>query len=537
MMKRDPAATVLVVDDQEDLRRLLVLALQRHDFDVLEAASGEAAMEILTSRPIDVLVLDMGLPGMQGTAVVQALRQRPETATLPVLMMTGSGTDRSVIEGLESGADDFLAKPVRLDELVARVRAHLRSRQAWSGRVEDELRVRTSVVGTLGQMALSSEPEAAAEAVVGELARRTDSAFVEVLQVTSAERLQPLAFYTEATGVVRGGLPPDRRRARFLRERARSGPWVSRPDRRETDHGSAIWEVDLELIAGAPIYSGEQVVGVLLLGVADSHEETFYDRSAKLMAAAIDYASILTAVAGSALADRQETGALRERLMQSLKARAFHPVFQPIIDLEDRHVIGYEALTRFDDGTPPNVRFADATRLGLGEDFELAAVEVALAQADRLPNGAFVSLNVSPDVALEAGAELRVHLRRTDRTVVLELTEHAPIADYAPIRDAIASLGNVLIAVDDAGAGYASMRHILELRPEFTKLDLSLVRGIDGDDLRQAMAAGIQYYALRTGCQLVAEGVETQEEANVLHDLGVDFAQGYLFGRPERLPS
>ena len=107
MMERGPGGTVLVVDDQEDLRRLLVLALERHDFDVLEAGSGEAAMEILTSRPVDVLVLDMGLPGMQGTAVVQALRQRPETATLPVLLMTGSGTDRSVLEGLEAGADDF----------------------------------------------------------------------------------------------------------------------------------------------------------------------------------------------------------------------------------------------------------------------------------------------------------------------------------------------------------------------------------------------------------------------------------------------
>jgi EAL domain-containing protein (putative c-di-GMP-specific phosphodiesterase class I) len=81
------------------------------------------------------------------------------------------------------------------------------------------------------------------------------------------------------------------------------------------------------------------------------------------------------------------------------------------------------------------------------------------------------------------------------------------------------------------------MRHILELRPAFAKLDVSLVRGIDGDDLRQAMAAGIQYYALRTGCRLVAEGVETEQEANALRDLGVDLAQGYLFGRPERLPT
>lgn len=230
-MEDDPSGTILVVDDQEDLRRLLVLALRRHDFNVLEAATGEAAMEILHAQPVDVLVLDMGLPQMSGTAVVQALRLRPETATLPVLLMTGAGTDRSVIEGLEAGADDFLAKPVRLDELVARVRAHLRRRAAWAGLVEDELHVRTSVVGALRQMALSSDPETAAEAVVSELARRTDSAFIEVLQLTSGDRLQPLAFYSRSSGVVRGGPPADPRRARFLHSRARQGPWVDRPVR------------------------------------------------------------------------------------------------------------------------------------------------------------------------------------------------------------------------------------------------------------------------------------------------------------------
>lgn len=91
------------------------------------------------------------------------------------------------------------------------------------------------------------------------------------------------------------------------------------------------------------------------------------------------------------------------------------------------------------------------------------------------------------------------------------------------------------LAVDDAGAGYASLRHILELGPAFAKLDISLVRGIDGDPLRQALAAGLEHFAARGGCQLIAEGVERQAEAGALEDLAVEFGQGYLFGRPEPL--
>jgi EAL domain-containing protein (putative c-di-GMP-specific phosphodiesterase class I) len=254
------------------------------------------------------------------------------------------------------------------------------------------------------------------------------------------------------------------------------------------------------------------------------------------MAAAIDYASILSAVAGPALAGRRESGAEQTRLEAVLVEQAFHIVFQPIVELETRFVVGYEALTRFTDGTPPDVRFADAERMGLGDEFEVAAIVKAISESTRLPDGVFLSLNVSPAVALASTERLRVALPGARRPIVLELTEHVPIGDYTELRTAIENMGPVQVAVDDAGAGYASLRHILELRPTFAKLDISLVRGIDRDALRQAMAAGIQYYALRTGCRLIAEGVETDEEANTLLALGVDLAQGYLFGKPALLP-
>lgn len=531
-------ASVLVVDDLEDLRRLIAIALRRAGFDVLEANNGEAAIAMIETQSIDVVVLDMGLPAMSGTDVVRVLRGRSETLTLPILLMTGSGTSQSVIEGLDAGADDFLAKPVRLDELVARVRAHLRSNAAWSRLVADELRVRASVVAALGHMTLATEPDAAAEAVVQEIAKRTEAPFIGVLQLVSGNRLQPLATFSRGTGLKRGGSLMPAGRGGYLLAKAEHGPWAEPvPEPEPGEVGNPFSSVGMTLVAGAPIYAGDALVGVLNIGGESGYATPSLGEQAKLMAAAIDYASILSAVAGPALADRRETVEIRVRLKRELAARAFFTVFQPIVALETRKVVGFEALTRFNDGTPPNIRFAEAAALGLGDDYELAAIGAALAEASRLPDGAFLTMNVSPAVALSAGKRLRRLLAGSTRPLVLELTEHEAIDDYGDLRNAIAALGEVEIAVDDAGAGYASMRHILEIRPAFAKLDISLVRGIDGDELRQAMAAGFQYYALRTGCRLVAEGVETEEEAGALRALGVDLGQGYLFGRPERLPA
>src|SRR5207237_606118 len=115
----------------------------------------------------------------------------------------------------------------------------------------------------------------------------------------------------------------------------------------------------------------------------------------------------------------------------------------------------------------------------------------------------------------------------------VEITEHVAIEDYRSFRSAVERLGRgVRIAVDDAGAGFASFRHILELRPDFVKLDIGLVHEIDRDPVRQALVAGIVYFARSSGCQLIAEGIETEGERALLRTLGVPLGQGYLLGRP-----
>jgi EAL domain-containing protein (putative c-di-GMP-specific phosphodiesterase class I) len=207
-------------------------------------------------------------------------------------------------------------------------------------------------------------------------------------------------------------------------------------------------------------------------------------------------------------------------------------VFQPIVELDGGAFVGYEALTRFEDGVAPDVRFDEAAAVGAGLDLELATLRAAVADSAALPAGAWLNLNCSPQLIM-AGSALRGIIAGIDRAIVLEVTEHAEVSDYEQFRAAVSALGSrVQLAVDDAGAGYSSLRHILELRPAFVKLDRSLVTGLESDDVRRAMVAGLLQFARGSGCRLIPEGIETQAELVALRGLDIKLGQGFLLGRP-----
>jgi EAL domain-containing protein (putative c-di-GMP-specific phosphodiesterase class I) len=229
---------------------------------------------------------------------------------------------------------------------------------------------------------------------------------------------------------------------------------------------------------------------------------------------------------------RRHGAVLVDRIDRVIADTEFSTVFQPIVDLRSDRPVGYEALTRFADGTPPDRRFIQAAGLGLGLELEAAAIQRAIESADELPPGVWVSVNVSPALII-AGESLRDLIASSARPLVLELTEHVPVEDYDVLRSAIQALGPGLrYAIDDAGAGFASFRHIVELKPQFVKLNVDLVRAIDRDDARQAFVAGMVYFAVKTRCSLVAEGIETRAERAALQSIGVGLGQGYLLGRP-----
>jgi EAL domain-containing protein (putative c-di-GMP-specific phosphodiesterase class I) len=144
----------------------------------------------------------------------------------------------------------------------------------------------------------------------------------------------------------------------------------------------------------------------------------------------------------------------------------------------------------------------------------------------------WLNVNASPSVVMDGGGLNRL-VAECQRDLVLEVTEHTEITDYPAFRRAVRELGpKVRLAVDDAGAGFSSLRHIIELRPAFVKLDRQVIAGIDDDEARRAMVAGLRHFALNTGCWLIAEGVETAAELRTLRELDVRYVQGYLLGRP-----
>ncbi|CAN5655373.1 hypothetical protein BH10ACT10_BH10ACT10_01150 [soil metagenome] len=220
-----------------------------------------------------------------------------------------------------------------------------------------------------------------------------------------------------------------------------------------------------------------------------------------------------------------------------LADEALETVFQPIADLANGRIVGVEALSRFPSHpelTPEEV-FAQAANAGLARRMELLAIEHAFSASQQLSERLYLAVNISPPVLCSPDFIATLRMADIDLTrVVVEITEHVSVEDYNQLqecREALRSLG-VKVAIDDAGSGYASLRHILALQPDAIKLDRALVTDVDRDRARQALVAAFVTFAQELGATVIGEGVETIEALRTLQTLGVDAAQGYLIGRP-----
>lgn len=210
--------------------------------------------------------------------------------------------------------------------------------------------------------------------------------------------------------------------------------------------------------------------------------------------------------------------------------------FQPIADLRRGRVAGYEALARLPvrAGLPPDLCLEAAGRWGLRIELERLLAEGALTAKESLRADTFLCVNVSPSFLVSPSWQRLLAAQKNLFRVVIEITEEQSIADYDTIRERMAEIKarGGMVAIDDAGAGYASLKHILELRPGFIKLDRNFVSHCDTDRAKSALIETMGVAASRMDAWIVAEGVETAGELAELVRLGVPLAQGYFLGRP-----
>lgn len=530
-------ARVIIVDDDPDDRALEARLLQQAipDLVIVEVAAARGWAAVLAGPPFDIVISDYHLSWSDGLKVLNEVKSRwPER---PVIIVTGTGTEEVAVEAMKAGAEDYVLKSrqriARLPTVVrgALERAVERARdRAVHERLEAEIEERARVTASLGRIGPLDQPDETARLVCAEI-RSTLGLEVAALYWVLGDELLALAVDTDSLAPITAGelLPHDR--GHYLLERAAAGPWI------EEWGGSApgnaylrAWrDAGFSVGAYVPLVRGGTPAGLI---VAGSGDDLSVDDISRRLSVLVEYGALARALIEPAMAARATAFAKSSDVRSVIAREAFSPVFQPIIGLAIPGVAGYEALTRFDDEVSPAVHFSSARAAGIGVELELATLGAAARASTTLPPGPFLSINVSAELVM-AAVDLAPLLHALGRPIVLELTEHEARVEGPAFLARLKRLGgDVRLAIDDAGAGYAGLRRILDLRPAFVKLDIDLVRNIHRDPAREALIAGMVHFASETGASLIAEGIEREGEREVLRRLGVQLGQGYLPGRP-----
>lgn len=295
-------------------------------------------------------------------------------------------------------------------------------------------------------------------------------------------------------------------------------------------------DLDIGSYAGVPWRSPDGTTAGMLC-CASRHPDPSLDQQA------VRYLGLIADLIGDHMtgpltARRHDVATARRAVREVLDNQAVRTVFQPIVRISDGATVGFEALARFEPETfaGPDRAFAAASMCGLGVPLELLALRRALARMPDLPAEAYLAVNLSAEALLD-GEVLDTLLAHAGPRLTVEVTEHTQVGDYDALAGAVRALRRtgVRLSVDDAGAGYASLQHVLRLRPDLIKLDISLVRDIDTDPVKAALAGCLNDFAGQIGASLIAEGIETGAELARLAAAGIGFGQGYHLARPADL--
>ena len=298
-----------------------------------------------------------------------------------------------------------------------------------------------------------------------------------------------------------------------------------------TSSALSVWGPVPGAYLGAPVRLGTgQTAGQLCALYRDAHPH--------LGARDLELLTFAAGLLGPELVEIGESHSLREHARERLRAVVRHDLrmaYQPVVDLASGDLVAVEALARFDTtpARPPNLWFAEAQKLGMATDLEIAAIRLALEDLDRLPSGVRLSVNTSIGTLLSGALHEALPPSVCDR-LVIEITETAIVPSYAALLEAFVALRErgARLAVDDLGAGFAGLSHLAGLRPDVVKIDRGIVRFVGEDTHHDALVAAIVDFGRTTGATVVGEGIETLGQLEHLVRAGVRQGQGYLVAEP-----
>jgi c-di-GMP phosphodiesterase len=558
---------LLIVDDEPVVRQFLKLVLSELGFDVETLASSCEARARAACGDVDILLVDKNLQDGSGLELCREFAASG-ASHCKVMMMSGQATLDSAIEAIRHGASDYFCKPFGIDELRARLPrvVELVRIDRHNRLLVEELRVRNAELESLSvrdPLTNLFNHGHLQEALQRELARSEHHRHPFVLALLDLDGFREInARHGHALGdrILKEMATLLRTRSRKsdlpfrIAEQevaARYGPDVFALILPETTRAAAATKLEALRRAVSDVRIGALRAPTLSVGFA-CYPEDAADRE-KMIECAQRALKAAKRVGGNQLVSYspaigtsdEDAAALAathaKALTRSLSETAFRFVYQPIVKVGDRSIFGYEALCRPKDPAFRSVGelIETAVRTGRIRDLGRTLRKIALEPIATLPESCLLFLNIHPqDLNEEAILAVEPHLGPWANRLVLEVTETEAIDDPARVRERIRALraNGFRVALDDLGSAYSSLNLLAQLEPDFVKLDMELVRGISREGRAARLIQHLLEFCRGENLVTIAEGIETEAELRVVSDLGVDYVQGYLLGRPAPLP-
>src|SRR5687767_14433536 len=539
-------AFVLTLDDDEAIGAFVHAALPETRFRTLWSGNVPSAITMVEKDPPDLAIIDIDLNGGgTGWELLRFLRKNPDTANVPVVMLTGASDTMNRERSLRMGADRYLIKPVRADTLrrVVDEMLSIRDDMWWT------MTLNTDQVARMRDLFVDPTTDVPTLAVVVDDLRKL---------IESGETLQ--VFCIEIEPLFRIGERNlwesfDILRREFVRGlHVMIGPILGNDVIIATSHSGAndfycfvreqrfanLTQIsrDLERVARSslkalPVDSSLAEEVVVFAGASVTQREP-------LFAPRIPYNAVREA---KGTAERRETryyAAMRERLVRVIQEKAISTVFQPVVNLDTRAIVGYEALSRGPSGTElenPEVLFELARDFDLVWELEALCIENVMPWLDDVCSRGFLFFNLESQFIQQLqqrGTDIFDPFFRCNRQIVIEVTERSAIRDYRTFRHTLHNLKQMgfKIAIDDCGSGYATLEAVAELRPDYLKVGHSLFHGVEHDPIRRRLVELVARCAETIGARTIAEAIESEEQLRVCRELGIDEGQGFLLARP-----